>query len=283
MLRPLGFEYDVNRPDIKRRYVAAMKQYCAGTIAQVRQTTLTGSPDITLEQVLQERRQSVCVLPLFALLEFAHDISLPDDVYDEKPMREVRELGIDITLLHNDLLSYHKEESEGVQHNILAAYGRKGKTAQEAVDLVGAEIHQRALLLERIIGEIDGRQTPSHDESMRYVQGIRDVIKANLYWSFHSDRFLSDEQKIRLLISHTLEAASSPPYLCQTEPQSQRPPILPDSPESGQWAVDSTFDMSDGGAVAPQMTNKMTARSLPRARSYGSVPATLGSKHTLGT
>jgi hypothetical protein len=33
-------------------------------------------------------------------------------------------------MLHNDLLSYQKEELEGVPHNIIAAYRGEGKTAK---------------------------------------------------------------------------------------------------------------------------------------------------------
>jgi hypothetical protein len=204
-----------NKIDIRRRYTAAMEQYCAGTLAQVQQTTLPGLSHV--DEVLLRRRQSVCVSTLFALVEFAHDIDLPDEVYDKDPMRKIRALGIDITMLHNDLISYHKEESEGVPHNIIAAYRGEGRTAQEAVDLVGADIERKCLRLERAIGEVSAWKSPWQYESLRYVQGVKDVIKANLYWSFHSDRFLSDEQKIRLYTTDMVEVSASPSYLCNAE------------------------------------------------------------------
>jgi hypothetical protein len=205
-----------DQTDIRRRYTTAMKQYCAGTLAQVQQTTLPGLSHAN--EVLLRRRQSVCVLPLFALIEFAHDINLPDEIYEKSAMEEIRALGIDTTVLHNDLISYHKEESEGVPHNIIAAYRESGKTAQEAVDLVGADIERRSSLLERAIEEVSSWDSPWQNESMRYVQGVRDVIRANLYWSFHSDRFLSDEQKIRLLTTDMVEVSASSSHLCNAEP-----------------------------------------------------------------
>jgi hypothetical protein len=120
-------------------------------------------------------------------------------------------------VLHNDLISYHKEESEGVPHNIIAAYRESGKTAQEAVDLVGTDIKRQSWLLERAIEEVSSWECPWQNESMRYVQGVRDVIKANLYWSFHSDRFLSDEQKVRLLTTDMIEVPGSSSHLCNAE------------------------------------------------------------------
>lgn len=227
-----------NQTGIKRRYAIAMKQYCAGTLAQVQQTTL---PDLShVDEVLLRRRQSVCVLPLFALVEFAHDIDLPDEVYEEGPMRDIQALGIDITMLHNDLLSYHKEELEGVPHNIIAAYRGDGRTAQEAVDLVGADIARRSWLLEQAVEKVSSWKTPWQRESMRYVQGVKDVIKANLYWSFHSDRFLSDEQKIRLLTTDMVKVSALPSDSCDTRPTLQRPLGSPDTPEADSRALQAT-------------------------------------------
>lgn len=185
-----------------------MKQYCEGTLAQVQQATLLGLQHIDV--VLLRRRQSVCVLPLFALVEFAHGIDLPNEVHDRDDMRDIRALGVDIVVLHNDLVSYHKEELEGVPHNMIAAYRESGKTAQEAVDLVGLDIEQLSSLLERAIEQVSRWESPWQRESMRYVQGVRDVIKANLYWSLHSGRFLTDEQKIRLFTTYTVEVPASP-------------------------------------------------------------------------
>ena len=227
-----------NQTGIKRRYAIAMKQYCAGTLAQVQQTTL---PDLShVDEVLLRRRQSVCVLPIFALVEFAHDIDLPDEVYEEGPMRDIQALGIDITMLHNDLLSYHKEELEGVPHNIIAAYRGDGRTAQEAVDLVGADIARRSWLLEQAVEKVSSWKTPWQRESMRYVQGVKDVIKANLYWSFHSDRFLSDEQKIRLLTTDMVKVSALPCDSCDTRPTLQRPLGSPDTPEADDRALQAT-------------------------------------------
>lgn len=125
-------------------------------------------------------------------------------------MRDIRALGVDIVVLHNDLVSYHKEELEGVPHNMIAAYRESGKTAQEAVDLVGLDIERLSSLLERVIEQVSRWESPWQRESMRYAQGVRDVIKANLYWSLHSGRFLTDEQKIRLFTTYMVEVSASP-------------------------------------------------------------------------
>lgn len=237
-----------------------MEQYCSGTLAQVQQATISDLSSI--HEVLLRRRQSVCVLPLFALVEFAQDIDLPDEVYNESTMEDIRTLGIDITMLHNDLLSYHKEESEGVPHNIVAAYRRDGRKAQEAVDLVRGEIEMRSLLLERAIEQVASWETPWRRECMRYVQGVRDVIKANLYWSFHSDRFLSDNQKIRLLTTDMVDVLAFPSdrYGTKATSTSQWPPDSSTDSKAHRTTL-QTGTISDGKTVVPRDMEKTTVGS----------------------
>ena len=199
------------RAGVRKRYIASMRQYCTGALAQVRQTYLPQAPSI--EDVLNQRRQSVCVASLFALVEFGHKIGLPDHVFETDLLLKVQSLGIDITLLHNDLLSYYKEEAEEVPHNIIAACRRRGMGAQEAFTFVGEEVERRLQDLNKLTVEIAEGYGPSHGELMRYVQGIKDVIKANLFWSFKSDRFLSGEQKSQLAREGTLEVLETPRYM----------------------------------------------------------------------
>lgn len=51
----------------------------------------------------------------------AHGIELSDECHDIPTIQDIQALAVDITLLYNNLLSYYKEESEDVPHNILAA------------------------------------------------------------------------------------------------------------------------------------------------------------------
>lgn len=246
---------NTDQTDISRRYMAAMKRYCAGTLPQVQHTTLSDPPHVG--EVLLRRRQSVFVLTLFALVEFAHDIGLPDEVYDEDLMRDIRALGVDITMLHNALMSYHKEESEEVPHNVIVAYRVSGKTAQEAIDLVGAELERKLSLFECTIEGISRWKSPRQCEIMRYVQGVKDVIKANLYWSLHSDRFLSEEQKIRLQTTGMVEVSAWPSYLRSTESTMQWSPSSPDALEARSESFRTVTPLDDK-TVAPMDINDRT-------------------------
>lgn len=173
-----------------------MTEYSLGALAQV--STLAACHLTTPEEMLSFRRRSVCVATLFALVEYGHQLSIPDHVADYPVMKEMSLIGIDLTLMHNDLLSYPKEESEHVAHNILAMYRLDGMEAQEAIDHVGGLVEQRLRQFELLIGELPS-WTPEVDEKVRqYVDVVKNVVKANLYWSFQSGRFLSETQKATL-------------------------------------------------------------------------------------
>jgi hypothetical protein len=183
-----------------------MRQYSSGTLSQVRQVESTRMA--TFEEVLAQRRQSVCVTPLFVLVEFGHKIDLPDEAFENAHVHRLEMLGVEIVLLHNDLLSYCKEEEEGVVHNTVAVCRLQGKGAQEAVTFIGTEVSCRMAEFEEAVQKLEGSSWEYANELLRYVQGIRDVIKANLWWSLRTERFLSKEQKSRLFAQGTLEVAS---------------------------------------------------------------------------
>ncbi|KAM0714536.1 hypothetical protein Q7P37_009832 [Cladosporium fusiforme] len=131
---------------IQMRYSSTMKQYGVNTIDQVHSTTLQRTPSIY--EVLDKRSHSVCVAPLFALVELAYGIRHPSQVLENTIVHEIQTLGIDITLSHIDLLWYHKEETERIPHNLVAACRSMGMTTQEAADFIAGEVKRRLLHFE---------------------------------------------------------------------------------------------------------------------------------------
>ncbi|KAF5846417.1 hypothetical protein GGP41_003797 [Bipolaris sorokiniana] len=53
---------------------------------------------------------SVGVAPLYHLVEYAHEIVLPDEVFEHPVIQALERLGADFVILSNDILSYRKEE-----------------------------------------------------------------------------------------------------------------------------------------------------------------------------
>jgi len=70
-----------------------MKAYSRGAVTQVEGLVAGRTP--SLEEMLQTRRLSSGVSPLFHLVEYGHCIQLPDRVFDDPALQELQDLGID--------------------------------------------------------------------------------------------------------------------------------------------------------------------------------------------
>ncbi|KAI0520880.1 isoprenoid synthase domain-containing protein [Xylaria bambusicola] len=196
---------------VQTRFTKAMTDYCAGLVVQVEDVSERRPPS-TPEELLKARQLSIGVTPLFALIEYAHGIELPDYVFEHAVIQEFVELGIEFCAITNDIMSYKKEEGQTIPHNLVAIARMRGLGAQEAFDYVGTMLESRYERWERAIVAIPdwGEEVNKHVRS--YVKGIADVVRANLYWSFKTERYLGkDGATIRQ--SRCLQVLKSPGYL----------------------------------------------------------------------
>ncbi|KAF2963575.1 hypothetical protein GQX73_g9998 [Xylaria multiplex] len=166
---------------IQRRFSKAMADYCAGALMHVEDLSAHKIPP-TPDEMLKMRQLSAGVSPLFSLVEYAHALRIPDHVFDHPVIQEIEQLGIDFVLITNDILSYMKEEGESVPHNLVAVARMSGLQAQEAFDYIGNMLNSRYERWEKALGEMPywGEEINKHAE--RYVRGVADVVRANLYW-----------------------------------------------------------------------------------------------------
>lgn len=204
--------------DVAERYQKAMRDYCTGALNQVNHFVGQKVPEP--EEMLTMRRGSVCVRALHSLVEYGHQIDLPKFVFEDPTIQEIEIIGIDLTLLHNDVLSYRKEESEGVPHNLVATYRMRGLFAQDAMNSVGTLIQARHQSLERAKKRLPEFGTKGvNQEVSRYIKAIHDVVAANLYWSFKSGRFLSAAQKVAIKEKGVVDVLKKPSYVLKRTPK----------------------------------------------------------------
>jgi hypothetical protein len=102
------FKARTERLGVRERFTAAMQDYCHGALQQVQDCSTGTSRD--LEDLLAVRRSSVAVLPLYSLVEFAHRLDVPKQVFEHDSIQRIRALALDVILIQNDILSYQKEE-----------------------------------------------------------------------------------------------------------------------------------------------------------------------------
>ncbi|KAL3464020.1 terpene synthase metal binding domain protein [Aspergillus heterothallicus] len=171
----------------QRRFAKTMHDYCMGSLAQVQNASKKSFPSI--EEMLALRRQSAGVAPLFALVEYAHKLNIPDTVFKSKSIQEIERIGVDFVLIQNDILSYCKEEREGVTHNLVAIARRTGLSAQSAFTHIGDMLRARYRDWYLALTELPSWGEDVDVQVQEYIEGVRAVVRANLAWSFRSQRY----------------------------------------------------------------------------------------------
>ncbi|KAI0432415.1 isoprenoid synthase domain-containing protein [Xylaria sp. FL1042] len=195
----------------QRRFSKAMSDYCAGVLIQISDFSAHQLPT-TPEGILETRRLSAGFTPVFVLVEYAHELRIPDYVFEHPIIQEIEQLGSDIGTITNDTLSYMKEERENTPHNMIAAARLCGLTAQEAFDYVGNMLNSRYERWEKAVGEVPCWGEEIDRDVKTYIRGISDVVRANLYWSFKSKRYFGKRGAI-IRQTRCLSVLKSPEFL----------------------------------------------------------------------
>ncbi|QKX53231.1 uncharacterized protein TRUGW13939_00307 [Talaromyces rugulosus] len=180
---------------VQKRFAKHIHSYCKGSMEQVHWRSKGQLPSV--QETLDVRRKSAGVLPLFALAEYALKLNIPDEVFDCESIKEIERIAVDFVVIQNDILSYCKEEDEGIPHNLVAITRYQLQSTnilgashpQVAFDSVGAllvELYQRWFLALAVL--------PSWGEKIdidvqRYIASVKAVVMANLNWSFRSERY----------------------------------------------------------------------------------------------
>ncbi|GFF32970.1 presilphiperfolan-8-beta-ol synthase [Aspergillus udagawae] len=179
---------------VRRRFAASMGEYCKGSIEQVHMCSTGRYP--SLDEMLALRRQSAGVAPLFALVEYAHKLDIPDHVFECRSIKEIERIGVDLVLLQNDILSYCKEEKEGVTHNVVAICRHSGMPAQMAFNYIGNMLVARYRDWYLALAELPSWGEHVDAQVQQYIRGVQNVVMANLNWSFRSGRYFGDAKDI---------------------------------------------------------------------------------------
>jgi hypothetical protein len=194
----------------QRRFVRAMQHYTLGVAHHVGHFTTNHIP--SLEEMLSTRQLSVGVAPLYHLVEYAHEIVLPDKVFEHPVIQTLERLGADFVILSNDILSYRKEECEGCPFNMTAACRLAGYSAQEAFDILGSLLEQRYIQWDQAIHHLPSWGADIDGEVRRYIDGIQNVVQANITWSFRSERYLG-KNALEVRRTRKIDVMTTPPYL----------------------------------------------------------------------
>lgn len=149
---------------------------------------------------------------MYAFVKYGHSIDLPDYIFQHPLMQDIETLGIDWVLIQNDLISYPKDEEEGVNHNLISSCRLHGMDAQKASDHLGFMLEEIYERFDQVVEQLPLWGGRVDVEVRRYVEGIKNCVNANLHWSFRTDRYFG-AKKCESQRTGRLEVLKSPPYL----------------------------------------------------------------------
>ncbi|KAH8164929.1 hypothetical protein CIB48_g3318 [Xylaria polymorpha] len=159
-----------------QRYITAMTDYCEGALQHVEDHVADRIPDIA--EMLETRRKSIGVFPMYPLIEFAYDLAIPDEVFSHPTIQALENLGAEM----NDILSYQKEEGENCPFNMVAVCRMNGSSAQEAFDELASLIDERFAQWETAMNMLPVWGGDIDSQVQLYIQGIQNIVQANLSW-----------------------------------------------------------------------------------------------------
>lgn len=81
----------------QRRYANTMQHYALGVSNHIHNFSTNHIP--TLEEMLRTRRLSGGVTPVYHLIEYAHRIQLPEEIFEDSTIQELEILGADFVIM----------------------------------------------------------------------------------------------------------------------------------------------------------------------------------------
>lgn len=176
-------------PGVQKRFIQTMQEFFEAISIQAKTRAANAVPD--LESYIDCRRDTSACKPCWALIEYLHDVDLPDYVAEHPIIEALGQATNDMVSWSNDIYSYNNEQGRGDgAHNLVyVLIHHHGHTVQSAVDHAGKMWRDT---MEKFIA--DEQRLPSwgpvvDDMVQKYVSGLRDWSVGSLHWSFRTHRY----------------------------------------------------------------------------------------------
>ncbi|KAF9010031.1 isoprenoid synthase domain-containing protein [Cyathus striatus] len=175
-------------PGAQQRFIETFDFFFQSVTQQAIDRKHSVIPD--LESYIALRRDTSGCKPCWALIEYANNLDIPDEVMDHPLIRSLGEAANDLVTWSNDIFSYNVEQSKGDTHNMIpVVMHQEGLDLQSAVDFVGNMCKQS---IDRF--NDDRAHLPSWGPEIDrqvavYVDGLANWIVGSLHWSFESERY----------------------------------------------------------------------------------------------
>ncbi|KAH8103083.1 isoprenoid synthase domain-containing protein, partial [Cristinia sonorae] len=177
-------------PGAQQRFQETMDFFFQAVTQQAQDRQNGVVPD--LESYISLRRDTSGCKPCWALIEYAYNLTLPDEVMEHPIIVALGEATNDLVTWSNDIFSFNVEQSKGDTHNMIVVVMKQYHLdLQSAVDFVGTMCKQA---IDRFCQ--DRKDLPSWGPEIdaqvkTYVDGLADWIVGSLHWSFESERYFA--------------------------------------------------------------------------------------------
>ncbi|MEU4497865.1 isoafricanol synthase [Streptomyces sp. NPDC023998] len=178
----------------QRRFRTHWQSYMAAHQGEARHRNADRLP--SPEQFLKVRRDSIGVQPCLDFTERCGGYTLPDELHDSSPLREMREITGDVVIFVNDIVSLAKELAAGdVNNSVIVLREQEGCSLERSVERIAALANARtarfaqlAATLPRTLSE---RGVPAEVRGHidHYVEGMGHLMAGNLAWSLATSRY----------------------------------------------------------------------------------------------
>ncbi|KAI9046800.1 hypothetical protein LZ554_008882 [Drepanopeziza brunnea f. sp. 'monogermtubi'] len=179
--------------DAKLRWLEHTREYL---------TALGNSIDFEPRATLQEtiagymeyRIHTFATLALFSFVEYAYELQIPNAVFQNQKIVKLEQISIEIQIIVNDCVSYHREKDQNCPHNVIHLLRHHGFSEQGAYDEAHKMLRARYKLWHLTMADVPVWGEKVDREVSRYVQGIQDVALANVNWSFRTERYFGKDR-----------------------------------------------------------------------------------------
>ncbi|KAH9478347.1 Sesquiterpene synthase Agr1 [Psilocybe cubensis] len=190
-------------PGAQQRFIETFDFFFQSVTQQALDRAAGVIPD--LESYIALRRDTSGCKPCWALIEYASNLDIPDEVMEHPTILALGEAANDLVTWSNDIFSYNVEQSKGDTHNMIpVVMNQEGIDLQEAVDFVGNMCKQS---IDRFNEERRALPSwgPEIDRDVAiYVDGLANWIVGSLHWSFESERYFGKNGR-QVKASRTVE------------------------------------------------------------------------------
>ncbi|KAF2237958.1 terpenoid synthase [Viridothelium virens] len=166
---------------VQNRFAASMTSYVEAVMQQVNLQS-TAVLTSTIEGLVALRRDSIATTPIYALIEYAYGLELPDEVIKHPSIQKIETIATDMVLIQNDIVSYAKEKALGESHNIVSLYHLQGYSLQSSFDCAGELLKGRYRDWYQTLTELPTWGEEIDSQVQTYITSVQNVALANLNW-----------------------------------------------------------------------------------------------------